>query len=365
LNIEKKVAFVGPMPPPLGGVAIMNRAFQELVNDTYDIFCFNTSRGNEREDLYNTNKIKNILPQIIKMKAFVAFAKNDSYNIANLFVTTGFGFIREAFFIFVLKLFNKRIIVHLHSKKHGEYFLSKSRIRILAYFLNKTDKIIVLSDDHYKYFSQYFDKEKMTVIENFVDYEKYSCSMDDKYKEFLYVGRLSEKKGFFDLLDSIEILKNKGLMLKIHILGAPENDYVEQEIDRKISEKGITKYLEFHGLKYGKEKYELFKKCTYFVFPSHFENSPVVLKEAIASKMAIITSDLDANQNVLKVLDDFCLFRTGDANDLAKTIMSIVNNEKRTHLLMEKASKTTLYDKSIAKTKLMALINDLREKGSL
>jgi len=363
LNIKNKIAFIGPVPPPLGGVAIMNKAFQDLLDGRFGISVFNTSRGNEREDLYTVNVFNKVLPQIKKIKSFFAFAKDDSYDVANVFVTTGIGFIREAFFIQILKLFNKKIIIHLHSKKQGEYFLSPSRIHILAYFLNKANKIIVLSDDHYRYFSQYFDESKMVVIENFVDYENYDCKIEDKRKEFLYVGRMSEKKGFFDLLNSISILKTEGINIKFHILGAPENDSVEKKIEQFVKEKGIEGFLEFHGLKYGQEKYDLFKQCCYFIFPSQFENSPVVLKEAIASNMAIVSSDLEANKNVLQVLDDYCSFKVGDSNDLAEAIKTIFQDDQRSYSMMHAASKVTQYDKSVAREKLLSLIDEVTIEG--
>lgn len=363
LNIENKVAFIGPLPPPLGGVAVMNEAFQKVLKDTYDVVFFNTSKGNERENLYTANVIKKVLPQLKKMKSFIIFAKDDSYDTANLFITTSIGFIREAFFILILKFFNKKIIIHFHSKKQGEYFLSPSRIRILAYFLNKADKIIVLSDDHYRYFSKYFDKSKMLVIENFVDYKKYECKIENKVKEFLYVGRMSEKKGFFDLLEAITVLKQQGINVKFHILGAPENDRVETKINQYIEEHKITDFLQFHGLKFGKEKYDLFKKCSYFIFPSQFENSPVVLKEAIASKMVIIASDLEANKVVLKPLDEYCTFKMGDPNNLAETIKTIFQDDLRSHAMMNTASKVTQYDKYVAKEKLTAIIEEISEKN--
>ena len=149
---KETVAFIGPMPPPIGGVAVMNESFQNLLKKNYQITSYNTSKGEDREDLYNNNTIKKILPQLKKLGEFLKFANDSGFKVANLFVTSGVSFIREAIFIIILKIFNKRIIIHFHSKKKGEYFLSKHRIKILSLFINLADKIVVLSDDHFHFF---------------------------------------------------------------------------------------------------------------------------------------------------------------------------------------------------------------------
>jgi glycosyltransferase involved in cell wall biosynthesis len=192
-----------------------------------------------------------------------------------------------------------------------------------------------------------------------VDYNLFDCKIEEKRAEFLYVGRLSEKKGFFDLLKSIKLLKNKGIRLRFHILGIAENEKTDSTIKTFIEEEGISDYLIFHGLKYGSEKYLLFKRCKYFIFPSHFENSPVVLKEAIASKMVIIASNIDANRNVLKDLGDCCLFKKGDSNDLANQIISISEDVERSKRMQREASQLKKYDKSVAKKKLLNLTKAL------
>ncbi|UFH59213.1 glycosyltransferase family 4 protein [Sulfurovum mangrovi] len=359
MTTKISIAFVGPLPPPLGGVAVMNESFQDIMKDTFDIVSYNTSSGAEREDLYSNRFVKKAAPQLIRLKAFMDFVRQNSFTTANLFVTTGLGFIREAFFIIVLKMLGKKLIIHFHSKKKGEFFLGPLRIRILAFFVNKADHIVMLSDDHCKYFEKYFDKRKISVIENFVDYANYDCNINEKVGEFLYVGRLSEKKGFFDLLESITLLKKEGVQVLVNVVGAPENDEVDERIKEYVKAHQIDTFLRFYGLKFDEEKYKLFKQCRFFLFPSQFENSPVVLKEAIAAKMAILSSDIDANRNVMKVVDHAMFYPAGDEKSLAESIKSLLANDALAEEMMKSAEKVKIYDKSIAREKLLNVIHTL------
>jgi len=47
-----KIAFIGPLPPPLGGVEVINQSFQEIDYSCYEVTYFNTSNQNSRENLY-------------------------------------------------------------------------------------------------------------------------------------------------------------------------------------------------------------------------------------------------------------------------------------------------------------------------
>ena len=352
MNIENKIAFIGPLPPPLGGVAVMNKSIQELLVNELKITSFNTSSGKDKEDLYSKNYFKKVLPQIKKLFQFIQFAKNDDYKIVNLFVTSGVGFVREALYILTLRLFRKKIIVHLHSKKKGEFFLYPYRIRVFSYFLNMCHKILVLSNDHESYFQKYLRNEKLEILENFVDYSLYGNDANNKQDDFLYVGRLSKMKGFYDLLKMVRYLKQNNINYKFKIVGVADNNTNQEKIQTLIDEYGIKDMVVLHGPVFGQEKYDLFKKCKFFIFPSHFENSPVVLKEAIASKMHIFSSDIEANRVVLKPIHNVTYFKKENYIDMAKKIMNHDELEHQDNIFYG-------YDKSIAKQILIDVIEKL------
>jgi len=295
-----KILFIGPMPPPFGGVAVINKSLQNLdFGGRYVPVVFDTSKGSKNEDLYSRKGCSNIWHLIGNILGALKHIRAPDIPIVNIFVTSNIAFLRDALLILLLKLHGKRVIVHFHSKKNGEFFLSRFSIWFVSAIFRVVDKIIVLSPNHYDFFSDFFQEDKMEVLENFVDTRKYDCELQDKVNEFLYVGRLSQRKGFFDLLRAIEKLKDKGLTPLVHIIGVAENDEVQKAIDIQIEKNDISAQLIFHGALFGDEKIHLFRRCAFLVFPTHFENSPVVLKEAMAAKMEIISTNLEANEAVL------------------------------------------------------------------
>ena len=345
----------------MGGVAFINKSFQELEYKDYSIISFNTSRGKENEDLYAKRKWSSYIHFLKIFISFISFSISNKYKIANIFVTSNIAFVRDVFFILWLKLLRKKIIIHFHSKKYGEFFLKKNRLKYLSFFLSRTNKIIVLSQDHFNYFSQYFPVTKMKIIENFIDYHLYECDLSIKLDEFLYVGRLSEKKGFFDLIEAVRILKNSGIFVKINIIGTPENENIDVQIKSLIKQYELNNYFELYGFVDGEKKYNLYKRCKFFIFPSKFENSPVVIKEAIASKMALIVSNIEANMNILKEYNNYVTFKVSDFNDIAKKIILLLDDNQKVNLMMNDSSKILDYNKTVALKKIQAIFLELEK----
>ncbi len=359
--MKKKLLFIGSLPPPIGGVSTINSSFQQLLSDSYEIISFNTSNNQRYVDLYTKIRLKDIIYSILLIWKFLFFAFRNRNTIANIFITSGKAFFRTLLIYFIGYIFQIRFITHVHSKTAGEYFLEKHRIYFFTRFINYfSRKIIVLSNYHKYYFCEHgLDPKKSHIIENFVDYSKYKCNLNTKNNELLYVGRLSKRKGIFDLLNSLKFLKDSDIEFKLHIIGDYDKETTEQQIVQFISSNRLEENILLHGVIFGNKKFELFKKCGIFIFPSHFENSPIVIKEAIASSMAILCSDIDANKLILDPFENKVLHRVGDSADLADKLSLLLKHPKKTNNLMKSSSSINQFDSKIAKTKFVSIINNL------
>tara|TARA_R110002050_G_scaffold198306_1_gene333100 strand:- start:4126 stop:5211 length:1086 start_codon:yes stop_codon:yes gene_type:complete len=355
-----KIAFIGPLPPPFGGVAIMNQSFQNLNYDGFEVIAFDTSAKNKREDLsvnFKFNSLQRNLKISKNLNKFIVLNKPD---LVNIFITSGTSILRDILFLKKLNKFQIPVIIHFHSKTFGEFALTPRRLRILGKYFNRyANRIILLSDQHFNFFINYFGKEKCIVIENFVNYKDYENESINKNEEFLFVGRLTLKKGFYDLLEAAKILKSKNITCIINVIGLASSVEQESLIKSIISEYALEKYFAFHGATFGEAKYKLFKKSRCLIFPSHFENSPVVLKEAIAAKMAIISSDIEANANILQHRENYISFKTGNPDDLAQKMIRLINEPEKTEQMCEVSAGIKDYDVFFAKQKIQSLFNEL------
>lgn len=354
-----RIAFVGPLPPPLGGVAIINSSLQ-AIDYGWEIAAFNTSSDSAREDLYSTIGLSSLGRNIRLIINLFSFLRHERPNVVNVFVTSGPSILRDILFLMIIKAFGFPAIIHFHSKTEGEFALTPRRLRVLSYvFKSFSEKVLVLSDFHLSFFSRYFGIDNCAVLENFVRYKDYSCSIDEKSDRFLYVGRLTKEKGFYDLLEALRILKGQGFSLGLDVVGLAQSEDDESRIAQVVSDYGIGDIVHFYGAQFGGDKFDLFKKSICLVFPSRFENSPVVIKEAIAAKMSIIASDIEANRNILDGLGNSLLFQTGNPKRLADSILTLLQDRSMALRLCRASEVVTKYDESFAREKMQGFIQEV------
>ena len=105
------------------------------------------------------------------------------------------------------------------------------------------------------------------------------------------LGRMVEKKGFYDYIDALKILKKKGFNFKAILAGDG------------ILYKDLVKYaedipeLEFSG--WIKNKQEFFNKIDIFCQPSHFEPFGLTIIEAMSYGKAVISTKCDGPIEIL------------------------------------------------------------------
>ncbi len=308
----------------------MNENVQKLMSADFTIATLNTSGNKQREDS-NSRKGLHEISQVLRIwaKAF-RFLKREKPDFVNIFVTSNLAFSRDSLFILMAKLLKKKVVVHLHSKKRGEVFLGKFSIWVLAFFINMADKVYVLSDDHKIFFSKYFKEEIVDVLENFVFVEQFLPIRERKTLELMYIGRLTDLKGFFDLLTAIKRLSKDGYGFVVHIAGVAGNDEEERRIRHYVKINNLDRHINFAGLVSGPRKLEIFHRSAVLVFPSRFENSPIVLIEALAAKQIIVCSDIEANKIVLSNFSGYgetvFPFKVSSVDDLTEKMKFLLDS---------------------------------------
>lgn len=356
-SLVTSMAFVGPCPPPLGGVAAANVNAQNLFRSTHEIEVFNTSRHQDREDLYGRKGLTDLLAAVRLLLRFIAFIWFARSPVVHIFATSNVAFLRDVWFITFARLAGKKVIVHLHSKPEGELFLSPKGLKIMAFFLRRAHLVLVLSQRHYEHFKLKLPGVRLSVLENFVFTEPFDPKDASRVAEFLFVGRLTEPKGIFDLIRAVELLKQDGVEARVHLMGAAETDEKEVELRKLIVAKELSENLILHGLLQGEQKYELFHRCALFVFPSHFENSPVVLKEAMAARQIILCSEIEANKNVLDGLESSVQFEVENEKDLAEKMKRFLVDSKYFQSLLSLARCPEAATESFARQKINEQVN--------
>ena len=142
-------------------------------------------------------------------------------------------------------------------------------------------------------------------------------------------------------------------------LGEPNNDKTGSEIRQFIEQHGLANKVHLHGSVVGNAKFEFFRSANCLVFPSHFENSPVVLKEALAADLEIIASDIKANIDILKGMSSVHLFKTQNRNELSSALKAYITSFNPESIVQRDKTVKTKIDghyAGVSLTKILELL---------
>lgn len=233
-------------------------------------------------------------------------------------------------------------IAHFQSTRYGEYKgLTKNKI-YLAGWLNTSyipleknmaesaDAILVLTEKMKEEVSKFcnVDKRKMRALPNGVDLTNFRPSKKrerNNIKKILYVGRLDLRKRVSDLIQAFKQVDNKK-RAELIIAG-------EGPLRKNLEELSKGYPIRFLGKIPHKNIPRLYRKADLVVVPSSYESFCIVILEAMASGVPVLTSDSCPDFGGLQ-------FETGNIDSLIEKITEFLTNEKKTNVLIQHGLNT-------------------------
>ena len=119
-----------------------------------------------------------------------------------------------------------------------------------------------------------------------VDTDRRDRNMDG-YRRMLFMSRLHPKKGIPILLDAMRCVDLTEW--KLNIVGPDQHGHLA-EVQRLIQQYGFEDKVEVMRPLYGQEKEDMFADAELFVLPTHSENFGMVVAEALARSLPVLTT---------------------------------------------------------------------------
>lgn len=130
-------------------------------------------------------------------------------------------------------------------------------------------------------------RNPIALIPNGIDFEKIPAPKQvfDK-KRIVFLSRIHLKKGIELLLEAWGNLNTGGWVLEI--AGEGDDTYIK-ELEKKIAN-GTNRNVSMAGPKYGDDKWTFLKSADCFILPTYSENFGIVIAEALAVGVPVITT---------------------------------------------------------------------------
>ena len=288
------ILFIFKLPPPHNGATLSNLQIRnsQILNSQFRSYHVNygLSRGSNDFGTIRLQKVWFYLRSIFLVKYYLIF-----FRINLVYITIspkGFSFFKDSLFVFISKIFRKKIVIHLHGKGIRKSAAKSSLIRWYYSAMFKNTKVICLSQG-LKNDIQSVYKGDPYIVSNGIP--ELNISISDKKSgipKILFLSNLYVRKGILNFLDVIEILHRTGIKFQALIVGNSTNELSIEQLTKIIQERGLQANILVHGPLYGEDKSDVLKSADIFLFPTEWPNEafPIVLLEAMQYGLPVITS---------------------------------------------------------------------------
>ena len=326
---------IGPVPPPYGGVGAIFRSFLDSdLRRHFRITVVDTSKKDSREIVSDPGvSLRDAIYLAKTLAELVWKLMRDRPDVAFLTPVADHSLIREAMFVRLARLFGAGVVCQFHARYEGELFVTGKAWarRFLGPMLRPADRILLLSEGLRAYFAADFDAERTGVLPNFVDsvaYREMPVPRPARSRlTVFFLGRLSEPKGVWDLLSVVTPIARAQPEVRFVLGGTAEFPAVEREILRYVEAQGLGPWVEFPGTLTGPDKLAAFAAADVFCLPSHLENQPVVLLEAMAAGLPVVATRVGTIPEMVRDGEEGLLVPPRDREALAGALTRLLGDQ--------------------------------------
>lgn len=228
------------------------------------------------------------------------------------------------FSLFVLpaRLFGIPYLIHLHGGEFKIFYEEEShglgRYCIRNTFGNAR-AVVVLSEEWQAWAASAFPSTVIKTIYNPVTIPP-PCQAMHSAGDIVFLGRIGEKKGVFDLLKAFAIVASNYPASRL-LLGG---DGDLPGAVRLTEDLGLSGQVRLLGWVSGEAKYELLSRASIFVLPSYNEGLPMSILEALAAGLPIVSTPVGGIPRAITSGLEGFLVNPGDIHALAERLIQLL-----------------------------------------
>ena len=312
-----KLLFCGEIPPfSINGVSLTNNRILKVLSERIDIIQVIEKRIPIRSGVDCFFKTVFIFFNCFSLALMTIKWRPAIFYTT--FSTSLFGGMKCLLFIFQFKLLSPgRVILHVHRGDLINFYKKgwMSKFLVDSCF-KRVSTILALSLQQSILYSGITSTPVLS-ISNSVEISSEGEWKSPSLIRLIYLSNYLADKGLETLLDAFKEIRN-GQRIELHCYGGGDPSY----FIKKIQVESISN-VHIHGILSEKEKYKILHGFSMLVFPSYNEGQPLVILEAMAVGLPIVSTNVGLIPEMLGEDYPF-LVPPQDSKALAQAIESCI-----------------------------------------
>jgi len=294
------ILLLGPARAAVSGVAThLNQLFgSELAT------CFNLSQFQVGSEGRAEGRLGRLLRAVTSPFEFTARVVRDRCSIVH--INTSMepkSYWRDLAYLGVAKILRRKIIYQVHGGALPQDFFASSRMltSLLRRILSCPDAVVLLSTREMAAYRHFVPRVRLELIANAIEVHDADISAT-RYAahsplEVVYVGRLADNKGVFEIVEAARILRDRGIKTCFNFAGTGP---AEGRLRTAIDAANLNGRVILLGGVFGAAKQQLWQRADVFAFPTYREGLPYALLESMAAGAVPIISPVGAIPDVMQ-----------------------------------------------------------------
>ena len=344
----KKLLYFIKVPPPVTGATLMNKRVHDsrFLRDSFNVRSIKISYNTKVNEFghYSVYKIFTFLLIFIKLLIELLFHRP---NLIYFQISpTGWAFIRDSIFVFIMKMFGVKILFHMRGKGIKEA-VANSILKEKYYKIVFKNTYVICLSELLTYDIEDIYSDKPYIVYNGIPlisgYKERKINSNEEVN-ILFLSNLIIEKGILDFIDALKSLIDKGYNNISGTIVGNEADLSETDLIEILKQKKVEQNISFNGPKYGEEKFAEYKNADLFVFPTYYkvEAFPGVILEAMQYELPVIST---REASIPIIVDDGktgFLVEPKNPEQIAQKIEELIKNPALRLRMGQKARKKFL-----------------------
>jgi glycosyltransferase involved in cell wall biosynthesis len=317
---RRRVLMLGPLPPPVGGMATVVENLVQALGTEVELRVLN----NVKTTAADRSLWQGVAAQLRLLGRLVGQCVAWRPAVVHIHTCSWFTFWRNGVDVLLSRLLLRPVVLHIHGAQFHRFLAGLSGVSawLARRVLRSANRVVVLGEGWREVLSGWARSERVVVVPNGVPVGEPVTPAPDGPFRIICLANYEARKGQEDLLRAVAALET-ARPVQVQLLGFEAEPGRRRSLLELAAELGLDD-VEVPGPVTGADKQARLAGAHCFCLPSYDEGLPMSMLEAMAVALPVVATRVGAIPEAVQDGREGLLFEPGEIRDLSAHLARLI-----------------------------------------